>query len=106
MTSAAIRQSLPWFVSAAEYIHHELGGTSGSYHEAPAASVWGISLADEGQLRKLRRWVDQVESALSKGPMSAGGWEISLGPRCASTSRRLIFRSINISENGGDLASA
>ena len=101
---AAIRQSLPWFVASAEYVHHELGGDSGSYHEATAASVWGISLSDESQLRKLRRWIDQLEAALGKGQMSAGGWEISLGPRSASVTRRIIFRAVSSSVLEADLA--
>jgi len=91
---SAIRASLPWFVAMEEYAHHELGGGA-AYHENTAANVWGISSGDEAAVRKLRRWLDQMDGALSKGPLVVCGWEVSLGPRSTSTTRKLIFRAVS-----------
>lgn len=97
----AIRQSLPWYAAIQEYAHHELGG-GGHYHEAPAAQVWSISTGDETQVRKLRRWLDQMESATKNAPLSVCGWMVTLGDRAPSTSRKIIFRNPNDSTPDGE----
>jgi len=98
----AIRQSLPWFAGLREYAHHELGG-AGPYQEATASQVWSISSGDESQARKLRRWVEQLEEATKSGPLAVLGWEVALGPRAPSMSRRIIFRNPNPNESEGTL---
>lgn len=97
---SAIRSSLPWFVAMVDYAHHELGGEN-AYHEVTAAHCWGIATQDESQVRKLRRWIDQVEDAITRSPLVVCGWEVTLGPRGTSTSRKLIFRNPNTSVQGG-----
>lgn len=89
----AIRQGLPWFQALQDYVRHDLANCLG-YHEAKVAQVLACS-QDESGLRKLRRWIDQIERALGpSGKLRLGSWDISLGDRAASTSRTIHFHPV------------